>query len=180
MHKWAMGSKPSYRLAVDRVMLKVYLVGSMMSLGFFQRFMMIFSQLIRSGIPLTDAMGTAGGTIENTYVRLKLNEAMRGIGQGKQLSAAMEETGLFEPMVLQMIRSGESSGELDAMLTRVAEYYKMRFNNLVDNFSALLEPILMAFIAVLVLFLAMGIFFISDGDGIFIPFPNAFSILRID
>jgi general secretion pathway protein F len=119
--------------------------------------MMIFGQLIRSGIPLTDAMGTSGGTIENSYVRLKLIEAERGIEQGKQLSVALDETILFEPMVLQMIRSGESSGELDSMLERIAEYYRMRFNHLIDNFAALLEPIMLLFIGSLVLWIALGI-----------------------
>ena len=157
LHKWAMQTRPTYKLGVDRYMLRVYLIGNMLSLGFFSRFMMIFAQLIRSGIPLTDAMGTAGGTIENSYVRQKLTEASHGIGQGKQLSTALDETGLFEPMVLQMIRSGESSGELDAMLGRVGDYYKMRFDNLIDNFSALLEPIMMLFLAGLVLMMAMGI-----------------------
>ncbi|GHV03388.1 MSHA biogenesis protein MshG [Campylobacterota bacterium] len=158
LHKWAMANRPSYRLVCDRYILKVHLIGSLMSLGFYQRFMMIFSQLIRSGIPLTEAMSTAGGTIDNEYVKLKLSEAARSIGQGKQLSTALDEMGLLEPMVVQMVRSGESSGELDTMLGRVADYYKMRFNNLVDNFSALLEPILMGFIAALVLLMALGIF----------------------
>lgn len=157
-HRWAMKNRPTYQTWTDRALLRVYLVGNLASLGFFGRFMMIFSQLIRSGIPLTEAMATAAGTIENSYVRQKLAEAARGIEQGKQLSTALDETGLFEPMVLQMIRSGESSGALDTMLGRVADYYKMRFNHLVDNFSALLEPILMAFIAALVLLIALGIF----------------------
>lgn len=157
-HRWLMNNRPFYRLGADRLLLRVYLVGRLVSLGFYGRFMLIFSQLIRAGIPLTEAMATAAGTIENNYVRQKLSEAARGIEQGKQLSAALDETGLFEPMVLQMIRSGESSGELDTMLGRVADYYKMRFNHLVDNFSALLEPILMAFIAALVLLIALGIF----------------------
>ncbi|MDR1451535.1 MAG: type II secretion system F family protein [Helicobacteraceae bacterium] len=156
-HRWAMKSRPKYELAFDRYSLRVYLIGSMMSLGFFSRFMMIFSQLIRSGIPLTEAMGTSGGTIENSYVRLRLTEAEKGIGQGKQLSTALDETTLFEPMVLQMIRSGETSGELDTMLGRIGDYYRMRFNNLIDNFAALLEPILMLFMGGLVLFIALGI-----------------------
>ncbi|MDR2034846.1 MAG: type II secretion system F family protein [Helicobacteraceae bacterium] len=156
-HNWAMKNRPKYQLAFDRNILKVYLVGSMLSLGFYGRFMMIFSQLIKSGIPLTEAMATSGGTIENSHVRVKLAEAGRGIGQGKQLSVALEETALFEPMVLQMVRSGESSGELDSMLERIGDYYRMRFNHLIDNFAALLEPILMVFMSVLVLFLAMGI-----------------------
>ncbi|MDR2152299.1 MAG: type II secretion system F family protein [Helicobacteraceae bacterium] len=156
-HNWAMRNRPKYELAFDQYILRVYLIGSMLSLGFYSRFMMIFGQLIRSGIPLTESMATSGGTIENSYVRLKLAEAGRGIGQGKQLSTALDETTLFEPMVLQMIRSGESSGELDTMLERIGEYYRMRFNHLIDNFAALLEPILMLFMGVLVLFLALGI-----------------------
>lgn len=158
LHGWAMKNRENYRLSADRLVLKLYLVGNMSSFGFFGRFTLIFSELIRSGIPLTEAMDTAAGTIENTYVKTKLEDAVRSIEQGKQLSTALDETGLFEPMVLQMIRSGESSGELDTMLARVADYYKMRFNHLIDNFSALLEPILMAFIAALVLLIALGIF----------------------
>lgn len=157
-HSWAMKKRVDYRLYVDRLTLRLYLVGSMSSYGFFGRFMLIFSELIRSGIPLTEAMATAAGTIENTYVKGLLEDAVKSIEQGKQLSTVLDETALFEPMVLQMIRSGESSGELDAMLARVADYYKMRFNHLIDNFSALLEPILMAFIAALVLLIALGIF----------------------
>ncbi|MDR0664402.1 MAG: type II secretion system F family protein [Helicobacteraceae bacterium] len=156
-HGWAMKNRPKYQLTFDRYIMKVYLIGSMMSLGFYSRFMMIFGQLIKSGIPLTEAMATSAGTIENSYVCLKLAEAGRGIGQGKQLSTALEETALFEPMVLQMVRSGESSGELDTMLERIGEYYRMRFNHLIDNFSALLEPILLLFIGGLVLFIALGI-----------------------
>jgi type II secretory pathway component PulF len=156
-HKWAMKNRPKYELAFDRYILKVYLIGKMMSLGFYSRFMMIFGQLIKSGIPLTDAMATSGGTIENSYVRLKLTEAGRGIGQGKQLSTALDETILFEPMVLQMIRSGETSGELDSMLGRIGDYYRMRFNHLIDNFAALLEPIMLLFIGSLVLWIALGI-----------------------
>jgi type II secretory pathway component PulF len=146
------------RLHFDRLVLKLYLVGDLMKRGFYGRFMLIFSELIRSGIPLTEAMETAAGTIENRFIRTRIADASRGIEQGKSLSVALEETRLFEPMVLQMVRSGESSGELDTMLGRIADYYKMRFNQLVDNFSALLEPILMALIAALVLLIALGIF----------------------
>lgn len=158
IHGYLMRHNDLYRISADRLILRVYLVGNMSSYGFFGRFMLIFSELIRTGIPLTEAMMTAAGTIENRYVRRQFEEAVRSIEQGKQLSTVLDETGLFEPMVIQMIRSGESSGELDNMLARVADYYKMRFNHLIDNFSALLEPILMAFIAALVLMIALGIF----------------------
>ncbi len=70
----------------------------------------------------------------------------------------LEQTELFENMLLQMIRAGESSGQLDMMLGKVTDYYDSRFQDLIDNLAAYIEPIMLLFIAGLVLLMALGIF----------------------
>jgi len=74
------------------------------------------------------------------------------------LTESFEQTGLFENMLLQMIKAGEASGQLDKMLEKVTEYYNMRFQDIIENLSTYIEPIMMFFIAGLVLLMALGIF----------------------
>ncbi len=83
---------------------------------------------------------------------------MQNISRGISLSDAFEQTELFENMLLQMIRAGESSGQLDMMLGKVTDYYDSRFQDLIDNLAAYIEPIMLLFIAGLVLLMALGIF----------------------
>ncbi|HIP51244.1 MAG TPA: type II secretion system F family protein, partial [Campylobacterales bacterium] len=80
------------------------------------------------------------------------------IGRGVSLSDSFEQTELFENMLLQMIRAGETGGQLDAMLLKVTEYYDSRFQDLIDNLASYIEPIMLFFIAGLVLLMALGIF----------------------
>ena len=87
------------------------------------------------------------------------------IKRGITLTEAFIETGYFEPMTLQMVNTGEQSGELDKMLASVAEYYKIKYDYIIDNLSAYIEPIMTFFIACLVLLLALGIFLPMWGLG---------------
>jgi len=74
------------------------------------------------------------------------------------LTESFKETGLFEGMLIQMIHAGEQSGTLDKMLDKVTNYFKSRFNDIIDNIASYIEPILLAFIAGMVLLMALGIF----------------------
>jgi type II secretory pathway component PulF len=119
---------------------------------------LIFGELVRSGIPVSEALGTAVEMVDNLYIKEKLLTVNANIGRGMSLSDAFEQTGLFENMLLQMIRAGESGGQLDAMLGKVTDYYDMRFQDIIDNLAAYIEPIMMFLIAGLVLLMALGIF----------------------
>jgi len=88
------------------------------------------------------------------YIRRELEGINSNIERGVNLSEAFEQTGLFENMLLQMIRAGENSGQLDRMLGKVRDYYNMRFQHIIDNISAYVEPIMIAMIAGLILLLA--------------------------
>ncbi len=150
----------SFRYNVDKILAspKFYLIGKTVYLSNMYNYTLVFGSLIKSGIPVSDALSTAIGVVENSYIRKQLETINTNIGRGVGLSEAFEDTGLFENMSIQMIRAGENSGQLDKMLEKVSGYYNMQFQSLIDNLSAYIEPIMIAMIAGLVLLLALGIF----------------------
>jgi len=149
-----------FRYKVDRVLAnpKFYLIGKAVYLSNIYNYTLVFGELIKAGIPVSDALNTAVGVVDNKYLRKQLEAININIGRGIGLSEAFEQTGLFENMSIQMIKAGESSGQLDKMLDKVSGYYDMKFQSLIDNLSAYIEPIMIAMIAGLVLLLALGIF----------------------
>ncbi len=147
-----------FKKGFDKYILKVYLFGKIIFNATMYRFMMIFTQLIAAGIPIADALDTAVLTIDNTTLKDKLAAVTTSVQRGMSLSDAFKDTGLFQGMLLQMVNAGERSGTLDTMLEKVSDYFKMRFDEIVDNISSYIEPILIGFIAVMVLMMALGIF----------------------
>ncbi len=143
---------------IDRAMLKVYIVGSVIYLSMVGRFVYIFDRLISSGLPIIDALKTAISVVDNKYLKEKLEGISQSIEEGNSLTNGFMQTGQFDNIVTQMIEAGETSGSLGKMLDKVSIYYKNKFQNLVDNVSTMIEPILIAGIAGFVLLLGLGIF----------------------
>lgn len=144
--------------AVDRYMLRVYLIGKIIFFSTMSRFNLVFTELVRAGIPIADALDTAVITVGNHELKKKLAGVKILVGRGISITDAFRETQLYEGMLIQMISAGEQSGSLDAMLEKVTDYYKMKFNDIIDNISSYIEPILLFFIAGMVILLALGIF----------------------
>jgi len=157
-HKHMYKNKDEYKSKADEYYLKIYLIGNLIFYASMSRFMLIFTELVRAGIPIADALDTAVLTIDNENIKEKLSIVKTQVERGSNLTDAFNETELFEGMLIQMIKAGESGGALDAMLEKVSDYYKERFNNIIDNLSSYIEPILIGFIAGMVLMLALGIF----------------------
>ncbi len=82
----------------------------------------------------------------------------QAVEKGSSLSEGLADTGLFENMIIQMISAGEQGGQLDSMLEKVTDYYKMRFDQIIDGLAEAIEPIMLFMIASMVLLLALGIF----------------------
>ena len=156
--KFLYSNNEEFKRGFDKIILKVYLFGKIIFNATMYRFTMIFTQLIAAGIPIANALDTAVLTIDNTLLKEKLANVTISVQRGMSLAEAFRDTGLFQGMLLQMISAGERSGTLDSMLDKVADYYKMRFDEIVDNISSYIEPILIGFIAVMVLMMALGIF----------------------
>jgi len=157
-HQHMYKNNDDYKHKADEIFLKIYLIGNLIFYASMSRFMLIFTELVRAGIPIADALDTAVLTIDNESIKEKLSIVKTQVERGSNLTDAFKETGLFEGMLIQMIKAGEAGGALDAMLEKVSDYYKERFNNIIDNLSSYIEPILIGFIAVMVLMLALGIF----------------------
>ncbi len=150
--------KEHVRLFLDRLFLKVYILGKATYYAMLSRFFYIFRVLHQAGIPMIDALNIATEIVDNSYLRQKIGSIPRAIEEGRSLHQGFEQSALFENMVQEMIRSGEIGGGLGRMLEKINKIYKDRFNYIVDNISTLLEPILIAAIAGFVLTLALGIF----------------------
>ena len=149
-----------FKLKMDRMMIhpKFYLINKAIFLSTMHKYNLVFGELVKSGIPVSEALETAVGMVDNLAIKEQLLSVNANIGRGMSLAESFEITGLYENMLLQMIKAGEAGGQLDAMLEKVTQYYDMQFQDLIDNLSAYIEPILLFFIAGLVLLMALGIF----------------------
>jgi len=149
-----------FKYKIDKMMLhpKFYLINKAVFISTMHKYTLVFGELVKSGIPVLESLNTAVGMVDNAYIKEKLLAVNANIGRGMSLSESLEKTELFQNMLLQMIKAGESSGQLDDMLGKVTGYYDMLFRDFIDNLSSYIEPIMMFFIAALVLLMALGIF----------------------
>ena len=149
-----------FKYKMDKIMInpKFYLINKAIYLSTMHKYNLVFGELVKSGIPVSEALETAVGMVDNLAIKEKLLTVNANIGRGMNLTEAFELTGLYQNMLLQMIRAGEAGGQLDAMLEKVTQYYDMEFQDLIDNLAVYIEPILLFFIAGLVLLMALGIF----------------------
>ena len=151
-------SNDDFKYKFDKFMLKVYLINKIIFYSTMNRFNLIFTELVRAGIPIADALETATLTVENQDIHDKLATIKIAVQRGVSLTEAFRDTQLYESMLIQMLSAGEKGGAIDAMLEKVTDYYKAKFSDLVDNISSYVEPIMLLFMAGMVILLALGIF----------------------
>ena len=158
--KYFYKNNKDFKYQMDKILIhpKFYLINKAIFLSTMHKYNLVFGELVKSGIPVSEALDTAVGMVDNEAIKEQLLTVNANIGRGMNLAEAFQITGLYENMLLQMIKAGESGGQLDAMLDKVTNYYDMEFQDLIDNLSAYIEPIMMFFIAGLVLLMALGIF----------------------
>lgn len=158
--KFLYSNNREFKYAMDKMMIhpRFYLINKAIFLSTMHKYNLVFGELIKSGIPVSEALDTAVGMVDNLAIKEKLLTVNSNIGRGMNLAEAFRITGLYENMLLQMIKAGEAGGQLDAMLDKVTNYYDREFQDLIDNLSTYIEPIMMFFIAGLVLLMALGIF----------------------
>ncbi len=156
--KYMIENNREFKYKVHQLLLRTYLIKGIILNSTLSRFTLVFSELVRSGIPIAEALDTAISMTENLPMKDKLSLVRQAVEKGSTLHEGLEETGLFENMIIQMIKAGESSGALDDMLQKVTEYYKMKFDAIIDGLQEAIEPIMLFVIGAMVLLLALGIF----------------------
>ena len=146
------------RLAYDKYKIHLPLIGSIIERSLLSRFTRSFALCFKSGMPLLEAIQIIATTSDNTFMEKKIIEMKASIERGESMTIAAKNTGLFTSLVLQMILIGEESGELDRLLEEVSNFYEQELDYDLKQLSSLIEPILIAVMAGMVLLLALGIY----------------------
>lgn len=139
-----------FRKRVDQIALKIPIIGEISTKSAIARYARTLETMSVAGVPLVEAMDSVAGATGNIIYKEASLEIKSEISGGTNLQSAMKSTGLFPNMVIQMVSIGEEAGSLDAMLSKVADFYEAEVDNMVDNLTTLMEPIIMAVLGVLV------------------------------
>ena len=150
----------------DRNLLKLPVVGNILRNGAVARFSRTFSTMLNAGVPLVEALVSVAGATGNVVFSDATLAIRDQVATGTQVNVAMKNSKLFPNMVVQMTAIGEDSGELDAMLAKIADFYEREVDDAVDNMTALLEPLIMAFLGIVIgtLVIAMYLPIFQMGD----------------
>lgn len=140
----------NFRNRVDKLMLKIPIVGDIIYKSSVARYSRTLSTTFAAGVPLVEALDSVAGATGNVVFRNAVQKIKQDVSTGMQLNFSMRTTGVFPSMALQMTAIGEESGALDDMLDKVASFYETEVDNMVDNLTALMEPMIMAVLGVLV------------------------------
>ena len=138
------------RHVVDRILLKLPVLGDVLRKIGVSRFTRTLATLLTSGVPILEGLDVTAKTSGNAVLEDTIYVLRQRIEEGGTMADPMRESGFFPPMVTQMVSVGESTGELDTMLVKVADYYEEEVDVVVANLLTILEPILMAFLGVVV------------------------------
>ncbi|MCW0391758.1 Type II secretion system protein F [Xanthomonas sacchari] len=149
---------PSMQHGMDRLILKVPIIGQIMHNSSVARFSRTLAVTFRAGVPLVEALDIVAGATGNSVYEKSVLRMRDDVAVGYPVNVAMKQTNLFPHMVIQMTAIGEEAGALDAMLFKVAEYFEQEVNNAVDALSSLLEPLIMVFIGTIVGGMVIGMY----------------------
>lgn len=141
---------PPGKLFIDNLILHLPVIGKTVSRIIVARFARTMGTLVRSGIPVLQAMEVVEDVVGNTVVSQAIRNARSSIREGDSITMPLQETGVFEPMVTQMIAVGEETGSLDSMLIRMSDYYEKEVMYSIDALMSVLEPLLIMLVALLV------------------------------
>jgi type IV pilus assembly protein PilC len=138
------------RQFLDRMSLKMPIIGPILTKAAIARYARTLSTMFAAGVPLVEALQSVAGATGNIVYEDAVLKMKDEVSTGQRLQRAMENTGLFPNMVVQMIAVGEESGSLDAMSGKVAGFYEEDVDAAVDSMSSLIEPLIMMILGVLV------------------------------
>lgn len=128
---------------IDRILLRFPIIGNLIHKQALSRFSRTLSTLLRSGVPLIDSMDITSKTTGNRVVQHALERARNSIREGSTISSPLQKSGIFPPLVVQMVHIGEQSGNLDEMLLKVSEFYDKEVDAAVEALTSALEPLIM-------------------------------------
>ncbi|HMN36016.1 MAG TPA: type II secretion system F family protein [Chiayiivirga sp.] len=148
----------SFAQLLDRMILKVPVIGEIMQNSAIARFARTLAITFKAGVPLVEALDTVAGATGNVVYEQAVYRIKDDVAVGYQLNTAMRQVDVFPHMVIQMAAIGEEAGALDTMLIKVAEFYEQEVNNAVDALTSMLEPLIMVLIGTVVGGIVIGMY----------------------
>jgi type IV pilus assembly protein PilC len=136
------------RMVIDGILLKMPILGDLLRKVAVARFSQNMSLLLASGVPILEGLAITAKTAGNKVIEKAIMDARISISEGKTVAEPLEKSGVFPPMVCQMVSVGENTGALDNMLKRVGDFYEEEVDNSVNNITALMEPMIMVFLGI--------------------------------
>jgi MSHA biogenesis protein MshG len=151
-------AQPAGRQAWDRLVLRLPLAGRIVQKATLSRFARSFSLALKSGVPIEQALSVVSQTVDNAWISRKVEGMREAVERGDTILRAAMASGVFTPVVLQMIAVGEETGAIDELMEEIAELYSNDVQYELKTLSQQIEPILIVFLGALVLVLALGVF----------------------
>ncbi len=149
---------PSGHMNTDKLFLKIPVIGNLIRKVAVARFARTLGTLISSGVPILDALEICAKSAGNKVVEKVVFEVKKEVASGKTVSEPLAKSDVFPPMVVQMISVGESTGALDQMLSKIADFYDDEVDNSVQNLTVMLEPALMVFLGTVIGFIVVSLY----------------------
>ena len=149
---------PKGRYAWDWLKLKLPVVGGLIHKATLARFSRSFAISGKSGVPIVQGLAMVAEVVDNAFLESRILQMRDGIERGESILRTAVATGVFDPVVLQMVAVGEETGEIDDLMGEIADMYEREVTIEVEGLTAKIEPILLVFMGVLVLVLALGVF----------------------
>ena len=146
------------RFKWDKIKLKFPIAGKIILKGTLARFARSFALSSKSGVPIVQGLNVIAQTVNNAYIASRVEQMRDGVERGESILRTATATGVFTPVVVQMIAVGEETGEIDELMDEIADMYEREVDYELKTLSAQIEPILIVFLGVLVLILALGVF----------------------
>jgi len=149
---------PSGRLTMDTLILKIPIIGDMLRKVAVARFCRTLGTLTSSGVPILEGMDITARTAGNMVIQNAIMKSREAVEQGRNIAGPLAETKVFPPMVIQMVGVGEATGALDAMLSKVADFYEDEVDNAVAAMTAMMEPLIIAILGGVIGFIVVAMY----------------------
>jgi MSHA biogenesis protein MshG len=150
-------STPGGKYEWDKFKLRIPIAGKIVLKATLARFARSFALAIKSGVPIVQGLSVVSKVVDNDYIGQRIEQMRDGVERGESVLRTAVTTGVFTPVVLQMIAVGDETGELDSLMQEIAEMYEREVDYELKTLSSQIEPVLIVFLAILVLVLALGV-----------------------
>lgn len=144
-YKTDMGSKK-----IDKLLLNLPIFGALLRKVAIAKFTRTFGTLVKSGVPILEALETVAHTSGSRVIEMAVIDAKEAIREGEKIADPLGKSGVFPPMVMQMISVGEETGNLDAMLHKIADFYDAEVDTAVEGLTSMIEPLIIVFMGVVI------------------------------